>query len=267
MLLFLALPYGLLALLYALMQERLIFFPSRLTESETLARAAAEGWRPWRDADGHLVGWRKGHPEARNRLLVFHGNAGSAQDRRDLARAFTFQEKGAQWEVVLMEYPGYGSRPGRPGQSSMVAAGLGALQSLREEDLRPVYLLGESIGSGVACGVAGLAPDEVAGLLLITPFRSLQEVAQQVVPWMPVGWFLRHPFDNAAALARYRGPVAVVLAGQDEVVGPATGRALFDGYTTGPKWLDVQEQAGHNDIGWLPALPWLREAGAFLEAK
>ena len=34
---------------------------------------------------------------------------------------------------------------------------------------RPVYLVGESFGSGVAAYLAGTRPDRVAGLMLLSP--------------------------------------------------------------------------------------------------
>jgi len=258
--------YAGLVLLYAVMQERIIFYPSRYSEERGLERAAAMGWEPWRNREGTLLGWRAGNPQARNRLVVMHGNAGSALDRGYWVAGFTAVEKGAAWEVYLLEYPGYGSRRGRPGEKALVADATSALEELQEADNRPVILLGESIGSGVACGVAARAPEEVAGLILVTPFRSLGEVARRVVPWMPVDWVLRHPFENSRALEEYEGPVAVLLAGEDEVVGFETGKALYDGYE-GPKMLTVQEKSGHNTLVFLPAMPWWAEVTEWMEGR
>lgn len=259
--------YAVVVLIYAVLQERLIFFPSKSSETSDLQRANEAGWRPWRNPADELIGWRLGDPEARQRMLVFHGNAGSALDRRYLARGFAFQGDERVWEVIVMEYPGYGSRPGKLGQQSFVEAGRAAVDQLNQEDDRPIVLAGESIGSGVASAVAAGQPESLAGVLLITPFRSLKEVAQKVVPWMPVGLMLRHRFDNSSALKDYGGPVAFLLARRDEVVGFETGQALHDEYQAGRKWLEIQEHAGHNDVGYLPAMPWFQEVTAFFGAK
>ena len=64
---------------------------------------------------------------------------------------------------------------------------------------------------------------------------------------------------------RYHGPVAVMIAGEDEVVTAAQGEKLYAGYA-GPKkrWFDAA--ATHNTISNAPTLPWWREVSNFLLA-
>ena len=66
--------------------------------------------------------------------------------------------------------------------------------------VRPVYLVGESLGSGVASYLAGTYSNQIAGLILISPFSSLTDVAQHHFPLLPVRWFLvdRFPFANVS---------------------------------------------------------------------
>ena len=54
-------------------------------------------------------------------------------------------------------------------------------------------------------------------------------------------------FNPALCLKSYHGPVKIVVAGDDEVVGPATGKRLYDSYA-GPKDLQVFPGAHHNDV-------------------
>jgi hypothetical protein len=67
-----------------------------------------------------------------------------------------------------------------------------------------------------------------------------------------------------AALVRYRGPLAVLLAGQDEVVPAALGRRLHEGHGAGPKRLWVDERATHNTLDWSADAPRWSEIAAFL---
>jgi hypothetical protein len=97
----------------------------------------------------------------------------------------------------------------------------------------------------------------VAGLLLLTPLKSVADVARRHYPWAPA-FLLRDRFDSAAALARYRGPVAFLVAGSDEVVFADPGRALFAAYG-GPKRLWVQEGRGHNEVRYDRRDPMWRE--------
>jgi pimeloyl-ACP methyl ester carboxylesterase len=229
-----------------------MYFPARFGEVEAEKRATALGLRAWRDPDGRLLGWRPLRSEARTRVLVFHGNAGSALDRVYYLEAMG----GTECEIVLFEYPGYGARPGRPSQRTLVEAAVAALTLLRSERRGPVWLLGESLGSGVAAQVAGRDPHAPAGLILVTPIARMTEVAAWHYPYLPVRALLRDRWDSVAALREFRGPTAILVAGRDEVVGAEQGRRLARAMPTPPR-LWEQPDADHNGVDVSPgALPW-----------
>jgi pimeloyl-ACP methyl ester carboxylesterase len=255
-----------LVVLLAGCQRRMIYFPAKSSESVLRDRAAQTGWASWEDPEGHLLGWKDLHAPAPtqpvNRLLVFHGNAGFAQHRTYYRDGFG-GVGGARWEVFVFEYPGYGARPGSPSEQAFATAGREALEFLWQADKRPVFLLGESLGSGVACRLAGEFPDRVAGLILTTPFTSLADVAARQYPVFPVRLLLRDRYDNVKGLGNYRGPMAVLLAGSDEIIPAEFGRRLFDTYD-GPKRLWVQETATHNTLDYNPEMPWWDEVTDFL---
>ncbi len=259
----LALIYAGLLLLVAGCQSTLLYHPVRGSETELLARAARERMEPWRDAQGALIGWRRANPGARNRLVIFHGNAGFALHRVHYADAFSTLGGGAEWEVYIVEYPGYGARGGSPGKDAFIAAGRAAIESLPTTDVRPVFVLGESIGSGTASAVAGAMPGKIAGVAAVIPFARLAEVAGEKFPILPTGLLLRDKFDNIAALSAFTGPVGVVVASNDEVIGASQGRKLHDSLAT-RKHLIVLEGAGHNDFPVAPDAPWFRELSDFL---
>ena len=130
-------------------------------------------------------------------------------------------------------------------------------------DSRPVFILGESLGSGVASYFAAQFPQQVAGLLLITPFSSLTDVAAHHYPFLPVRLLLRERYDSLEALSHYTGPVAFLLAGRDEVVSTSLGQQLYDSYK-GRKWLHIEPRAGHNTLPYHPGAPWWKQASTFL---
>jgi pimeloyl-ACP methyl ester carboxylesterase len=258
---------GLVALL-ASNQRRLIYFPGRpLGSEEKMARIAVPlGLEPWRDAEGLRIGWRQVDPAAGpapRRMVDFHGNAGSAFERSQYLLGFGRMDQGRTWQVFLFEYPGYDVRPGEPGEESFVAAGRKALEQLVAEDSRPIFLTGESLGGGLACRLAGMVPQQVAGLFLMTPFASMAEVGSHHYPWLPVNLVLRDRWDNVAALRNYHGPVAIMVAGQDEVVTSAQSHKLYESYS-GPKRQWVDPDATHNTVSNAPAEAWWREVSDFL---
>lgn len=241
-----------LALLLALTQRSMIYYPSKSSEARAVQQAHASRHEPVRDREGEIQAWRSAYPEQgespANRLMVFHGNAGQALNRTYFSELFALN--GGQWEVILFEYPGYGPRSGSPSERSIVGAAVSLLDQLKEEDPRPIFLAGESLGTGVAGRVAAERPDEVAGMVFVTPLTSIVDVGRSHFPWLPVGLLLRDRFDAERALREsYRGPVAFVIAGRDEVVPAELGRRLAEGYE-GPKLIFEQEDASHNTLDY-----------------
>lgn len=256
----LAAAYGLLCLAVFLLQRRLQYFPERSGEEVAGLRATAAGLAPWRSPEGRLLGWRKPGAAAPLRVLVLPGNAGNALDRVYYLPLL----EGLGAEGVLLEYPGYGPRPGGISQEALVAAGREALGLLAREG--PVVLLGESLGSGVAVQVAAADPAAVRGLLLVTPYARMSDLGAAAYPWLPVRALLRDRWDSAAAIGSYWGPVALMLAGRDEVVGVEQGRALAAA-CRGPVRVWVQPEAGHNALSLAPEAGGWREALAFAAGR
>ncbi len=245
-------------------QRSLMYHPRRATETTLLREAAQADLQPWRTEGGDWLGWRRNsdNPDAL-RVLVFHGNAGCAVDRAYYADAFEARPAGTDWHTAVLEYPGYGARPGRPSETSLLKAALAALDALWQERPHPVWLLGESLGSGVAAGVAAERPRQVAGLLLITPFTSFVEVAQHHFPRLPVRRLMLDRYEAAQALRKYDGPLAVVLAEKDEVVPAHLGLALYEGYE-GPRRLWIQKDRTHNTLDLWAGAAWWTEVVWFL---
>lgn len=261
--------YGAVVCLLAMMQRSLIYFPTRQDEQVMLARANQEDVEPWRDSSGEIIGWRSHGPTgapAKNRLLVFHGNAGHALHRTHFIKDFGAIDQGQTWEVYVFEYPGYGARHGSLGETSFTQAGLAALDELDRVDSRPIFLVGESLGSGLACKLAQLRPEKIAGLFLITPFTSLRDAAHYHYPWLPVRFILLDRWDNLTALHNYHGRIGVMVAGQDEVIPARQGLHLFEA-AGNPKRLWMQDSATHNGLDFSRNAPWRREVSDFLLSR
>jgi pimeloyl-ACP methyl ester carboxylesterase len=188
--------------------------------------------------------------------VVVHGNAGSAADRSYYVPLLRQAAPGHAITVRILEYPGYGARPGNPSQDAFITAAASAVEFLPKDE--PVIVLGESIGSGVAAGLAARMPDRVAGLLMVTPFDSIAAVAQHHYPFIPVRWILRDQYPAAEWLRAYRGPAAFIVADHDDIVPAKFGRKLYESYT-GPKLLLDVPSAGHNNVvGALDQNDWSR---------
>lgn len=238
-------------------QDRLIYYPDTPPLATVLAAARGQGLSPWpdeRDYRGLL-----GEPKvpALGTVVLFHGNAGHAGHRDWYADELN--RLGLR--VILAEYPAYGPRPGKLGETALVADAVATVDLVRRQFPGPLLIAGESIGAGVAGAVAKTAAADA--LLLITPWDDMRNVARHYYPWLPVGWLLRDRYDNVANLSGYRGRIAVVVAESDSIVPPLLGRRLYEKLAE-PKRLWIIPAADHNDWMLHVDAAWWRSVVGFL---
>jgi hypothetical protein len=238
-----------------LLQDRLLYFP----EKTTIRQVVSAGLRAWPTAEAFrgLVAEPPG--AARGTAIVFHGNAGHAGDRSHYATALNR----LGMRVILAEYPGYGPRDGELGEQHLSADAGQTIALAHRQYGAPLLIIGESLGAAVAASVAVRERDRIAGLLLITPWDSLEHVAAYHYRWLPVKWLLRDRYDSAGNLGSFDRPVLVVTAQHDRIVPVRFGEALYSALSA-PKRLVVVKGAGHNDwIGYVDDR-WWNEAIGFL---
>jgi len=235
---------GIVALIY-LAQTRLLF-PTGLASLDQpalpdsairLEAVAADGTRlrgvhlpaVTRSETGRLV------------LLGFGGNAWNA-DRlaeylNDLAPAA---------DVVTFHYRGYRPSGGRPGAAALLGDAPAVYDHVAKIlDTKEIVAVGFSIGSGVAAHLAAERP--LAGLILVSPFDSLEALAREHYPWLPVGWLLRHRIATAEDLGGVTAPTALIAAENDTIVPPRRTQAVRRAIAN--LFLDrTIADADHNDL-------------------
>jgi pimeloyl-ACP methyl ester carboxylesterase len=214
--------------------------------------AKTERLERWKTIDGKAIGWQRLAPvqPAAGRVLIVHGNAGCAFQCAHYADVI---QEAATLDVFMVEFPGYADRPGKPTEQSLYESASGALELLATSG--PVYVVGESLGTGVAAYLAGRYPDQVAGMALLAPYNNLADVAQAHFRILPVRWLLRDRFPAEDYLRKYHGPLAVLTAGNDTVVPERFGRRLYDGYD-GPKRIWEFSHGDHGTVMLQPAEIW-----------
>jgi uncharacterized protein len=238
-----------------MLQDHLLYFPASASVAE-MQRTGLSSWPAPDDFRGLLA---EPAADVRGTAIVFHGNAGHAGQRAYYAHVL--EPLGLR--VILAEYPGYGPRGGALGESSLVTDAAASIEAAHRQFGAPLLVIGESLGAGVAAAAVARQPGLVAGVLLITPWDRLENVASFHYPWLPVRRLLRDRYDSAAHLADFGRPVLVALAERDAIVPARFGRALYDTLPQ-PKRLVSVEAAGHND--WLQRVDrgWWQRALDFL---
>jgi alpha-beta hydrolase superfamily lysophospholipase len=250
------------------MQNSLLYPREELSAGEARDQAAASGLIPWdHSADGNTgpQGYVRPdftRPAPRGTIVLFHGNGGTAYDRYTYEYAFT--RRG--FRTFLYEYPGYGGRPGTPGEAAIVPDARALIGELDRSGYGPVYVWGESLGAGVAASVCADPSVPVHGLALLTPWDTLANVAQSHYPWFPVRLLLIDRYDSVANLQHFGHPICVIRSSEDEIIPPALSINLYRQLPE-PKTVIVQEGWSHNNWPRSPDLSWWDEALDFIAPK
>jgi uncharacterized protein len=225
------------------MQNNYLYFPSgewpdaRMLEYENMRLwlATASDYRG-------LIAVREA-PAPNGTIVLFHGNGGTALDRGFYLKPFT--ELG--FRVILAEYPKYGGRTGKVGEKPFVAAGLETVRLAYEQYGEPLYLLGESLGCGVAAAIVKQTSVPVAGIILITPWDTLASVAGSIFPFLPVKLVLTDKYDSIENLKSFKKKISVIGAERDEILPISHAINLYNTLPEGKKRMWIIKGAGHND--------------------
>ena len=247
---------GVCALVFVFQRKLLYLPPVRSTELvNQMAREA--GMERWTNSAGQPIGMKRlaTNQPAIGSVLMCYGNASSAVGCACYADAI---QSVAPLDFYVLEYPGYEDRAGSPSQANLLAAAMDALPSLPTN--QPIYLVGESLGTGVASFLAGKFPEKVSGIVLFSPYHQLADVAQSHYPLLPARWLLLDDFQSDNYLKNFHGRVGIVIDGKDEIVPAKFGRRLFDGYT-GPKRLWEYPKSNHVELGEPPEMFWQAAIG------
>ena len=200
-----------------------------------------------------------GNAEDAPLVLGFGGNAWNAENV-----ALMLHDLFADAEVVVFHYRGYRPSAGRPSAKVLLANSLQIFDRLRPASDRRVIAVGFSIGCSVAAYLAQTRP--LAGMILVTPFDSLEALAREHYWWAPVKLLLRHQMPTIDFVRHTLLPTAFIAAGRDAVVPFSRSEPLriaipnlvFD---------RTFADAGHNDLYDHPAFKGeMRKALARIEA-
>lgn len=188
----------------------------------------------------NLRGWLVNPVFVREKLLIYYG--GNAEDI-----FFNIEEySDVQAATLFVAYRGYGPSCGKPGEAELFADALAVFDDVvATYKPKEIYLLGRSLGSGVACHVAAHRP--VQGTVLVTPYDSIENVAKSQYPWLPVGFLLKHRFASLEVLAFIHCPLLIIYGGRDRVIDPARTENLIR-HINGKKEVVLIAEADHGTI-------------------
>ncbi|MEP7315681.1 MAG: alpha/beta hydrolase [Sphingomicrobium sp.] len=145
-------------------------------------------------------------------ILGFGGNGWNAIDTAVALRHLYPHD-----HVVAFFYRGYPPSSGIPSSDALLAdAPIVHDAAVAAAGVDKVIAVGFSIGTGVSASLA--TRRDLGGLILVTPFDSLERVAADHMPWAPMGPLFRHEIDAASALAKVDAPTVIIAASNDEMI-------------------------------------------------
>jgi pimeloyl-ACP methyl ester carboxylesterase len=187
---YIALGYAALLLLAYFIQDKIIFKPEKLPATfqykydlpfKELNFDVSPGVR----ING-LHFYRTDGPPA-GLILYLHGNTRSIKGWAKYARDFYRYN----YDVVLVDYRGFGKSTGRRGETDMLNDIQFVYQSLAARySEQHILLYGRSIGSGFAAKIA--AENSPRYLILDSPYYNFRKVVKRWLPILPLKYVLRY---------------------------------------------------------------------------
>jgi pimeloyl-ACP methyl ester carboxylesterase len=240
-----------LLLILFFFQERLLFFPQRISldrndslrsrnDTEELELPMSDGMT--------MRGWLvKKAPHTPLKLLFYYG--GNAEE---VSRMVEESGKFGGYSMVLVNYRGYGKSDGKPGEETLKRDALEIFDVISKRpdvDATNTVLMGRSLGTGIAVYVA--ASRSHAGVILVSPYDSMANVAKRHYPFFPVDLLLRHRFESVRLAPAIISPVLLLVASEDSIVPKSHSQALAEYWSGKVDYCEVG-RADHNTIDLHP---------------
>lgn len=212
-------------------------------------------------ADGtKLFGWYVESAATNAVLLWCHGNAGNIINRlenlRELYRIGL--------SVFLFDYRGYGRSQGRPSEEGLYLDAVGAYDYLtRTRMIRPerIVFFGRSLGAAVAGELATQQP--AAGLILESPFPSVEAVTKFHYGGLPLHWLLGAEFRLIDRLPQLSLPKLIIHGDRDDIIPIEIGRRVYDAAKPPKEWY-VIHGADHNNTYQVGGTAYFRRIAEFI---
>ncbi len=240
-------------------QERLLFQPQPLSGDPLQVNpgAAIEELSLVTSDRVRLHGWlvKPTSAQTPGPILIYFG--GNAEEVSWLAST---ADRYAGWSLLLVNYRGFGRSEGKPGEAELFADALQIYDyAAGRADGGRVAVMGRSLGSGVAVYLAAQRP--VAGVILVSPYDSVESVAKGIYPYLPIGLMLKHRFDSLSRAPAIGAPLLCLVASDDHVIPRPHSERLYAVWGGPRQWREI----GPADHGSLAGEPGYWQAiAAFL---
>lgn len=179
-------------------------------------------------------------------ILQLHGNADSAFSRWQVRHCEALRLAG--FNVLEIDYRGFGRTPGQPSEAGMYDDVEAAYQFLAQRGVMAnrIIILGHSLGSGPAVRLATRHP--AAALVLFGAFTSIPDAAADRYPFLPVRLAVAVQFNSLRRVHDVHMPIVIAHSRADALIPYSHALKLYAA-ANDPKHLITFDSASSDGFG------------------
>lgn len=234
--------YGAAIIFLNLFLGKLVFLPKKLATDHTF-RFDFSFEEHWLEGDNLTANalFFPTSEQSKGLILYFHGNADNLQRWGNYTVDFT----SLGYDVMMVDYPGYGKSPGEPSEDLIYrTADLAWTWARTQYEAEDIVIYGRSLGSGAASYLSSQQTGKM--LILETPFYSIPDVLERrnfFIPWFNDDF----QFPNHQFLQHSRNETFIFQGTQDRIV-PYSSAVELKPYLEDDEHFIVIEGGGHRNL-------------------
>ena len=203
---------------------------------------------------GVLRGWRlhqssNTYEGSYDLLLYFGGyNEDSATAALRFLNQMTDTDTYKGYDIAVVDWPGFGLSEGKPTDDAIRDTSASIYRYFNaKHDIRNIYLMGFSFGTGPAAYIASLY--DVEGLILIAPYESAFDLYNSKTPvfYGPMRWLISFYMDEGKYAEDVSVPPLLIISDADTIIPNKYSLSLQDHFTNGADLVTVSG-VSHGDL-------------------
>ncbi|MFK7922084.1 MAG: alpha/beta hydrolase [Bacteroidia bacterium] len=205
--------YAIVVVFLNLFLDRVLFLPEKLAQDYafTFEQPFEELWLSQGERRINAL-WFKSDGLPKGLVLYFHGNADNLQRWGEYVVDLTR----LGYEVLAVDYPGYGKSPGKASEEDLFASAEMAWEwGSARFATDSIVIYGRSLGCGPATYLS--AQEAAKVLILETPFYSVPDVLRKRFP-IGIWWNEEYEFPNFRHMEDSKNEVFIFQGTSDYVV-------------------------------------------------
>ena len=157
-------------------------------------------------------------------LVFFHGNAGDLSNRIHKLNELDKLDI----NILLISWRGFSGNKGSPTEKNLYEDAEAAIRWLNKKGVsdNKIVLYGESLGTGVATEIG--KKNTFNGIILESPFTSIENSAKIYYPYLPVRLLLKDRYDSISKIKMVKIPILIMHGEKDDIVPFYMGKELYE---------------------------------------